>query len=398
MIRPTHSILVGILLAGLILRLGWGLSRSGDDQSLRALPDQLEYLQCARQWMSGHDWRFYDPRVDQWVYGSRAPGYPLFLAACGASVRLARVVQSITDISTALAAYLMARRLAQGRWALLSAGLVAFNPFLIYFSSLLLTETLFTAILAWSMYLLLERRVLGGVVLLALGVLVRPSGLLLPAMMAAAAAWSVSRPLLRVAGWAAVGVLATFIVLLPWAMRNQRVLGQWIWTTTNGGITAWDGLQPEATGASDQRFVQSMPQLRRMDELGRDAYFRALVRESIQSDPGRALRLSIPKIARTWSPIPLSETFGRPAYVMVGAAYAIPSLILAVTGFVLHLRPPTTYRRQMLLLLLPLLLLTLIHALSVGSLRYRMPLEPLLAVAAAGGAAALVSRWGYTGQ
>lgn len=389
---------MGILLAGLVLRLGWGFSRTADEQSLAALPDQVEYLQCAREWMSGHDWRFSDPRFDQWIYGSRTPGYPLFLAACGASVRVARVAQALVDISTALAAYLIAQRLGQGRWALVAAGLVALNPFLIYFSSLLLTETLFTAILAWAVYLLLKRRLLGGVALLAMGVLVRPSGLLLPTMMAGAAAWSAGRPIGRAAGWAMVGALATLLVLLPWAMRNQRVLGQWIWTTTNGGITAWDGLQPGATGASDQRFVKAMPQLRLMGELERDEYFRALARQSIRSEPGRALVLAIPKMARTWSPVPLSESFGRGAYVVAGAGYGIPVLILAAVGFFMGLRSSPAMRRQMLLLLLPLLLLTLMHAFSVGSLRYRMPLEPLLAVAAAVGAAGLVSRWRYRGQ
>ncbi len=398
MVRGSYSILIGILLAGLVLRLGWGLSRAADEQSLSALPDQVEYLQCAREWMSGHDWRFNDPRFDQWIYGSRTPGYPLFLAGCGASVRVARVAQSLVDISTALAAYLIARRLGQGRWALMAAGLVALNPFLIYFSSLLLTETVFTAILAWAVYLLLERRMLGGVALLAIGVMVRPSGLLLPVVMAAGAAWSAGRPTWRVAGWAAVGGLATVLVLLPWAMRNQRVLGQWIWTTTNGGITAWDGLQPGATGASDQRFVKAMPELRLMGELERDGYFRGLVRQSIQREPGRAVLLGIPKILRTWSPVPLSDTFGRPAYVVAGAGYAIPVLILAVAGFFMGLRSSPVRRRQMVLLLLPLVLLTLMHALSVGSLRYRMPLEPLLAVAAAVGASGLVSQRGYRGQ
>ena len=398
MVRGSHLILIGILLAGLILRLGWGFSRGTDEQSLAALPDQMEYLQCAREWMAGHDWRFNDPRFDQWIYGSRTPGYPLFLTGCGASVRVARGVQSLADISTALAAYLIAWRLRQGRWALLAAALVALNPFLIYFTALMLTETLFTAILAWSTYLLLQRRLLGGIVLLAVGVLVRPSGLLLPAIMAGAAAWSTGRPMWRVAGWAAVGAMATVLVLLPWAMRNQRVLGQWIWTTTNGGITAWDGLQPGATGASDQRFVKSMPELRMMGELERDKYFRGLVRQSIGSDPGRVVLLGVRKILRTWSPVPLSETFGRAAYVVAGAGYAIPVLILAVTGFFMGLRASLAMRRQMVVLLLPLLLLTVVHALSVGSLRYRMPLEPLLAVAAAVGASGLVSRCGYRGQ
>jgi hypothetical protein len=42
-------------------------------------------------------------------------------------------------------------------------------------------------------------------------------------------------------------------------------------------------------------------------------------------------------------------------------------------------------------LLLPALYFTAVHALSVGSLRYRVPAEPPLAVLAAAGAARVIS-------
>ena len=32
-------------------------------------------------------------------------------------------------------------------------------------------------------------------------------------------------------------LLLTILMLLPWAIRNHRVLGQWVWTSTNAGIT-----------------------------------------------------------------------------------------------------------------------------------------------------------------
>jgi len=31
------------------------------------------------------------------------------------------------------------------------------------------------------------------------------------------------------------------------------VLGRWIWTSTNAGFTAYDGFNPDATGASEVR-------------------------------------------------------------------------------------------------------------------------------------------------
>src|SRR5687767_3637756 len=191
--------------------------------------------------------------MGQTVYAVRTPGYPLFLAACGGSLSVARVAQALLDTSTALAVFLLARRwLPSGTWAgapLVAAALVAFNPFLIYFSGLLLTETLFTTMLAWGMVLGTHPRtfpwLIGGIVL-ALSVLVRPGAIALPVVLGVLAALQ-NRP-----GQGAyqrrwplpVGttmLLLTILALLPWAYRNHRVLGQWIWTSTNGGITACDG-------------------------------------------------------------------------------------------------------------------------------------------------------------
>src|SRR5205085_1745925 len=111
-------------------------------------------------------------------------GYPAFLAACAANVRMARAVQAILDVSTVLAIYLLGRRWMSHSPSLLAGLAVAFNPFLIYFSGLILSETLYTALLAWAMVLLIWRsNYLWGGVLLALSVLVRPAGVLLPVLL-----------------------------------------------------------------------------------------------------------------------------------------------------------------------------------------------------------------------
>ena len=64
-----------------------------------------------------------------------------------------RLAQALLDTSTVLAIYLLARRFREERGALVAAAIVAVNPFLIYFSGLVLSETLFTAMLAWGLYL-----------------------------------------------------------------------------------------------------------------------------------------------------------------------------------------------------------------------------------------------------
>jgi 4-amino-4-deoxy-L-arabinose transferase-like glycosyltransferase len=373
-----------LLLASLVVRLTWGQTRPTDPAALSALPDQQQYLELADNLLHGRGLYCYDPRFKSDVYAYRTPGYPLFLAACGASLRVARAAQALLDTSTVLAIYLLASRWLSPRRSCVAAALAAINPLLIYFSALILSETLFVAMLAWGM-LLLQRppRALAGGLLLALSILVRPSALALPLFLGITAAilnrdrrgayprWWPLPP-------ATTMLLMTLSVLLPWACRNDRVLGLWVWTTTNDGITAYDGFNDEATGASDQRFAQRLPELRDAGEVERDRYLAGEARYWARQHPRRVLELAAVKAARMWSPVPLSAEYGKPLYRWIGAVYAIPLDLLAVLG--LWYAPLT--RAAKVLLFLPAIYFTLVHAASVGSLRYRLPAEGPMAVLA----------------
>ena len=379
--RRERIWLVVLLLLSLVLRLGWGLAQKEPDEGLG---DQFEYLQLGRNLFNSGQLRFHDARFDQWVYAYRTPGYPWLIAACAGNVRAVRLVQAGLDTSTVLCIYLLARQFLGARGSLVAAGLVSANPFLIYFSGLILSETLFTAMLAWGMYLLVRQRARGlslGVMLLALSVLVRPSALGLVVLLAAGAAWR--------QGWVSVArhvgfaALAVVLVLAPWAYRNARhpELRSWIWTTTNSGITTYDGFHEGATGASDQKpFVQEMRTLlSRMDEVERDDFLSRQAHQWIQAHPAQSLKLMGVKILRTWSPVPLSSEYGgKWFYVLVGLCYSAPFDILILLG----LWKGDLSKTAKVLLLLPAIYFTGIHALSVGSLRYRIPIEPPMAVIA----------------
>jgi hypothetical protein len=406
--RRTRIALALILAAGLALRLGWGLSRPTDAKAVEALPDQVGYVRLAERLLSDGELSFVDERFGQRVYAIRTPGYPLFIAGLGANVRAVRAAQAVVDASTALAVFVLARRLIPSRrraLPLVAATVVAFNPFLVYFSALLLTETLFTAMLAWAMVLMtwLHRPpwgLFGGMVVLALSIHIRPSGVGLPAVLGAAAvAWAgrtqpVRRWVWRSCLTAFGGVLLAFLVLLPWAWRNSLVFdGRWVWSTTNDGITAYDGFHPAATGASDQRFVLGMrEELSRMGEVGRNDYFASEARRFVREDPARVAKLAVRKVARTWSPRPLSDEFGRRLYVLAALLFSVPFDVLVIVGLI---RGRLGWR-AMVFLALPALYFTAVHAISVGSLRYRVPAEPPLAVIAAAGAGALSRGRGRT--
>lgn len=393
----SRASLALLLLVSLSLRAGWGWTRDVSSAAIDALPDQREYLSLAQNLLDHGQLRFLDRRFAEQVYAYRTPGYPFFLAACGARARVARLAQAVLDTSTVLAVYLLGKRLKPepGTAPLLAAALVAFNPFLIYFSGLLLSETLFTALLAWGMVLIISAEIrrrssvtivtwLAGAMLLAMSVLVRPEAILLPIALGAIAAFmNPRRRLAYQVGWAIAEAAATailiLIVLTPWAARNRHVLGKWIWLTTNGGVTLYDGFHPGADGASDQSFLHSMPQLAAMGEVRRSEYLTHLAVRYIAEHPLSAAELGIYKLARTWSPMPISAQFGSGLYRAGALAYSVPFDVLVLWG----LASGRLQRAAKVFLVAPALYFTAVHTLSVGSLRYRIPSEPPMAVIAA---------------
>ena len=379
--RSSHRALILLLSVALLLRLGWAMSQQAEPDN--RLPDQAEYLQLGRNLLAG-ELKFFDQRFGQDVYAYRTPGYPVFIAACGGNVRAVRLAQAFLDASVALAIYLIAREILAVGPSLFAAVAVAINPFLIYFSALILSETLFTAMLAWGMCLLVmryKRAWIGliGLAVLALSTLVRPSALGLVVLLAAGIVWG--RGTKTVVTHAALAALLVFLCLFPWAYRNAHhpQLRSWIWTTTNEGITTYDGFNDAATGASNQKpFLDRLRNpLTHMDEVYRDNNLSRQAHEWIRAHPRRAIELVFIKIARTWSPIPLSTEYGGNwMYVLAGLLYSLPFDLLLVIGLWKGALPKSVK----VFLLLPAIYFTTIHALSVGSLRYRIPCEPPMAV------------------
>jgi hypothetical protein len=230
-----------------------------------------------------------------------------------------------------------------------------------------------------------------GLAMLALAVLVRPSSLGLVLILVGAVGWPRGWPVVL----RNVGIASTLVVcvLLPWAYRNARhpQVGAWVWTTTNNGITTYDGFHDRATGASDQQgFVEELKRdLFRMDEVERDAFLAQRAHEWIRTHPIRSLRLMLSKIARTWTPVPLSNEYGgNPLYVAAGLIYCVPLYVLILLGLWKRHLP----RSAKVFLMIPAIYFTAVHALSVGSLRYRVPVEPPMAVIAASALLPLLSK------
>ena len=176
-----------------------------------------------------------------------------------------------------------------------------------------------------------------------------------------------------------VYLLVLAIPMLAWALRNRAVLGHPSWLSANGGVTLYDAQGPQADGSSNQQFLSELPGLATLNEIDRDAALRDLAIEHMRRDPARVLRLAWTKFLRTWSLFPNVDEYRRGLIAWVSATYTACVLVLAFVGVWRARRN----RAWLVLVWLPVVYFTLLHCVFVGSVRYRVPLMPFVALSAA---------------
>ena len=346
---------------------------------------------------------------DQPHHALRTPGYPLLIAASravfGPSTLAVRLLQAALGAACGWLIGALTRRLAPEapRWSpALAAGVGAFEPYWVAASALVLSEAAFVPLMLLMLLGLatLWPRPGGptvrrpGLVGLASGVaagvavLVRPSwALFVPLVLAAWVLWA-GRGLRKAAATRAVWVaIGCGLAMAPWWARNARIYGRFVPTAIWAGASLYDGLRPDADGASDMRFLDD-PWIRSLDETSQDRVLRARALAFVAANPGRTAWLALRKLGRFWSPWPNAEGVRSVAVGLAFTPIEIGLYVLIGVGAWRCRRDP----RALVLGLGPLLYYSALHMVFVGSLRYRIPaIVPAFALAAVGLAGGFVT-------
>ena len=409
-----------VLLIALLLRLGAAVAIQTRIDAQPGRFDLIEgdasgYWELARRIIRGEPYELYTPprRV------LRMPGFPLLLASgmvCFGERPLAiRCLLAVVGTLGCGLIFGMTQSLVGSRVALLAAFAAAVSPTFVIFSVLFLSETAFAVALVasvWSLVALTRRLSETAPSNAAPSATTRRLPLWLVAGLAGLLAgvathmrptWIVAAPLAavgvvlfqrgRAPGWiAATGLIAGLAILIvPWGLRNQRMTGHFIPTTLWLGASLYDGLRPEATGGSEMSFIETDGVYNRLTEFEADRYYRDRAVEFARTHPGRAIQLAFNKLGRYFSLLPNADQFANAPARLVTGLWSVCVLGFAAWG-AWHARG----RYELLVAtLLPLVFFAAVHALFVGSLRYRLPAEyPLLALSATG-AVALRDHWRF---
>lgn len=368
----------------------------------------------------------------------RPPLYPLMVAACEIVSRDDRWALAAlhlgAGVATVLLTFHLGRRWGLQGWAWAAALVVAVDPLLLMQSTLVMTETLAAllavvslAAITWYGKNTTWRRAAAAGGSIGLAALCRPTFFPWAAAVAGwlviESCWSKSTGSERSRGAAAGGMIVpqwrkgvggalallvgVFIVMSPWAIRNQIHFGRPILATTHGGYTLLLGNNPsfyeylrsggwgevwwsdELDAELGRRLTSGQPS----DELRNDRLAYDEAKRNIRREPAMFLYASLVRVGRLWSLLPhqVSEgesVFGRLARYSVGLWYAAV-LGLAALGAVALARQsigisPAAVRGWIAAMLL-VLSFTAVHAVYWTDMRMRAPLMPVVALAAGAG-------------
>ncbi|MBG0776936.1 MAG: glycosyltransferase family 39 protein [Desulfovibrionaceae bacterium] len=327
--------------------------------------------------------------------GSDMPLAPLFFALVqflGGSVLAGKLLTCVAGSLAVFPVGLVAHRLHDSpRAAGFAAFAAALYPTHVYFSGLLLSEPFFFTLLPAVFLALLAEpgpaHAPRAGFAAGLAHLARPT-LLYFLPVAAAWAWLARRWNLRRTLLAA---LAFAVLVAPWAVRNWNVYHRFMITTTGSGQVLWEGNNPwnEDGGVArpEWGYLEGLPDgpdpVQR--ELERDDWKKQKAEAFIKENPGRFARLAVNKFLRFWALWPSAESITSWKVRTVSVLSFGPVLLLALAS----LRVLRDRFRDTSLLWLFMGYYTALHMVTIGSIRYRLPLDGLLIALAAAALARL---------
>jgi 4-amino-4-deoxy-L-arabinose transferase-like glycosyltransferase len=405
--RWTRRLWIAAFAVGLLLRLLFLSNTSSLDTKI---VDEQHFARLAGHVLMG-DGLAWEPGE---LTSVRPPLYPAFVAAIWKvsgfrNLQAVRIVQIVLAMLTAFAAYEIGRLVYSREVGRTAAAIVWLYPNLMFFNFTILTETLFTLLLAcfvWLSIKLVQQRqplvaLLSGLAL-GLATLTRSALWPLPVLLCPLLALLIPHPA-RARLLLPVLVFVGYAAMVgPWAYRNTRLQGVFTVVDTMGGMNLrignyeytpdtqmWDavGLQGEQNWS--YALTQEHPG-EKLTEGQKDKWAQRKAVEYIVAHPGTTLRRAVIKFADFWG---LEREFAagirfklyHPPYLFSLAASVVIVLAYIVTVSLgsagIWLTPPDL--RLHVVLLLPIVMLMSVHSLAFGHSRYHVPLIPILAVYAA---------------
>lgn len=412
--RRAYVYALFITLIALTVRLS--LVLFGADPTPPPLSDSEYYHVVARNLANGQGFSYIHGPSFFWP-----PGYPFFLAILYktffVSVKVALVANAIAGAATVFITFLIGRRLWDARTGLVGAAILALLPSHIFWTPVLLSEVLFTAVFAAALLAAIESTtsdpprvqwpaLIAFAGFLAAGTLIR--GQMLVLLPVACLFWWRQRvPWPRVVIMATVPLLVASAFVGVWMIRNQRVFGVTAVLSANVGYNLRIGHNPHAYGRF--QFLRDFwppGQEGNLTPERERAFNRDGTRDAVKwalTHPINEVPLSAAKVywlyradVDSWiwiesfyvTPFPSVDLRFALIRTISASYYVLLALALLGAPLVLGVRTPTAILFSSIFVLW-----TAVHVLFFGEPRFHVPLFPLAVLMAARFILAFHERW-----
>lgn len=367
--------------------------------------DEPQYRDIVYRLLTGQGYSFSSDAYHTAVAGRptsfQEPVYPLFLSALYAVFGLdnylvARLCQACVGALIPVMIFLLGEKVV-GKGVGLIAGLfLVVHPSLIYFSGLLMTETLFTLLVMAGLYMLtwtIERTpgyrdivfgILVGIALLTRSVLLG----FLPILFL----WLWLRSDFRKAFQRMILIgTGCAVIILPWTVRNFIVHRAFVPLTTKGGYNIYIYSFPVRNYDFNDRWdVITFPDMSGLSEVERARLLARKGKQFVQENPLMFIDFAFHKLIDFWNPVP--KTDNRVLVVVNVISFGGAASFTLIGLLSLLARP--RMRKPFIILFYGLIGFYMLECMVfTGGMKARLPVEPLMVLLAVLSMGSFLSEW-----
>lgn len=335
-------------------------------------PDSSTYMRAGEELFS----------FGQIKIGNVMPLHPIFVHLLGSpiAVKLANIV--LATISIFLMYKISLKIFQEEKIALLAALIASLYPYFIFYSITGLTEILYITLLLAAFYFLYEKKFLIASIFIVVSILHRPTLDLLAPILIFTFAFIVHRYSVKVSMIKVLQYFFVYIVLMsPWWIHQYNKYDQFVRLNLGDGIVWYSGNNPMnqsgggVTGElkGDDMNLSIFSHI--VDPIEKNNAMKKAAFDFIKENPQRFVELAGVKFIRFWRLWPYASQYEKPVYIIMSLLSYGVVLIFFIGFLIIYAKE---YFRLVLPILLLFLYLTAVHMILIGSIRYRLPLEPFM--------------------
>lgn len=297
----------------------------------------------------------------------------------------------LVDIGLSVVTVVLIRQLSleifqRESYALTAALMAAVYPHFLFYSVARLSETLFILLICAAFLAFYRLRFNLGSILLVLAILTRPSAdLVAPVLVIGFAAFVHRKTPGQCLAHLGKYLVIYSVLMSPWWVHNYVKYDTFVRLSLGNGPVLYAGNNERNTsggGVINNKATDDVDygQFSHIgDPVARNTAMKNAAFRFILDNPGRFFRLSMTKFVRFWRLWPYAPEYRQPHIIVASILSYGSVLMLAILFLIGNLRDHWR-------VLAPLLIfsgyLTAIHMVTIGSIRYRLPVEPFLIILA----------------